>query len=127
MKKKPDIKKAFRLIVSENVRKGEALRESGYSESTSLRPKQVTETKAWQELANKELPDDKLLIKHNQLLEDEKSEVQIKALDMAYKVKGNYAPDKLETKSVSLNFDVKIDSKKAKLIEKFEKELYGNL
>lgn len=35
--------------------------------------------------------------------------------------------DKSETKSVNLNFDVKIDSKKAKIKSKFEKELYESL
>lgn len=47
------------------------------------------------------LPDDLLSRKHLQFLNSEREEIGIKALDMGYKVKGFYAPEK----SINLNLN----------------------
>ena len=48
---------------------GQAMRENGYSISTSESPKKLTETKGWQELMDQQLPDKDLVGVHKQGLE----------------------------------------------------------
>lgn len=70
------------------------------------------------------LPDDLLARKHLQFLNSEREEIGIKALDMSYKVKGKYAPEK----SISLNMNAEITNPKAKeLAERYEEELKKSL
>ena len=105
-------------ILSENIGKpiGEAMREAGYSKSTSETPQRLTESKGFQQLMDEYLPDELLAEKHKELLtapkkvrhyikgdlESEYEELDTQAvskgLDMAYKLKGSYAPEKKEIK-----------------------------
>jgi hypothetical protein len=115
-------KETARVINSrEKKTKGQILEEAGYAPGIVKNPDQVFEAKGFQEILNKYLPDDRLAKKHEQLLEDEKSEVQIKALDMAYKVKSSYAPEKTESKVV-VEESVLTKEQKQKL-EEFENSL----
>lgn len=87
-----------------------AMMEVGYAENTAIAPRNVTESKAWPELLEKYLPDDKVLSTHEAGLEankiisakiignanentDDFIEVpdhptRLKAVELAYKVKG---------------------------------------
>jgi len=109
---------------------GEILDKVGYSKNVSRSPKPILESEGFLEEFNKLIPDRKLTNKHNELLFDEKSEIQIKALDLAYKIKGSYAPEKKE--SVNLNLNSKLeglkDSKKIKqLATEYEEKLKKTL
>lgn len=53
-------KKAFENVLENGGNLGKALVDAGYSETTSKRPKKVTETKGWKELLDKYI-DDNLL------------------------------------------------------------------
>lgn len=96
-------------IFSENLRNGnaksmgEVLNEAGYSDSVSKKPKEVTNTKGWQELLEEYFPDRDIAVLHKEILnkkeyvvlETGESLVQphrdaIRALDLLYKVKGKY-------------------------------------
>lgn len=77
------------------------------------------------------IPDDLLIEKHLALLNkvDEKGEIDVQAvkagMDMGYKVKGSYAPEKKD-----ITFDGIIDVKDPKTIgiaQKFEEEIKNNL
>ena len=103
--------------------KGEILENVGYSEGIAKSPNVVLESKGFKEILDKLLPDDKLAKKHEQLLEDEKSEIQIKALDMAYKVKSSYAPEKTDITSKG----EKIGEKEQKILDEFEKDFVTKL
>ena len=116
-----------------------------YSDSMAKNPQKITNTKGWEELMEQHIPDKLLAEKHNELLNAEiitrsyvkgelsetvekmDSQAVSKGLDMGYKLKGRYAPEKVDNRTLNLNFDVKIDSKTSKLIQKFEKELYEKL
>ena len=165
---------AFQKVMESNGEKpiGQAMLEAGYAPSTANTPKVLTGSKAWQELIDKVLSDDKLAKKHDDLLnasgidqfvfdisdddetiaaviesvpgvkllrirvDDMKKKAYVRvpdnqsqraALDMAYKLKGNYAPEK------SMNVNVTIDPEQAAtLIEmasglgKVIKTSYGN-
>lgn len=70
------------------------------------------------------IDDDTLILKHRQFLNSDKEEIGIKALDMGYKLKGAYAPEK----SIALNVNADITNPKAKeLADKYEEELKKNL
>lgn len=94
---------------------GKLIKEAGYSEAYSTNPNQLMKTKSWQQLMEEYLPDDLIAEKHQALLNkkeqiivrngkesevivtDEIDANAVKAgVDMAYKIKGRYAPEKIE-------------------------------
>lgn len=64
-----------------------AMIQAGYSPATAKNPKNLTMSKGWQELMEEQLPDAKLLKKHNSLLNAPSKRVQLGALDLAYDIK----------------------------------------
>lgn len=77
--------------------------EVGYSPNTAKKPQNLTESKGWQQLLEEYLPDDKLLKTHDEALQATKwndftgereadHTTRLKAVDMAYKVKGRGVP-----------------------------------
>lgn len=105
---------AKKLLENNGKSVSRAMREVGYARSTSKNPKFVVESKGWQELMEEFLPDKLLAQKHKDLLtvpkitktykegellieEEELDSNAIKAgLDMGYKLKGKYSPEKLD-------------------------------
>ena len=101
-------KKAIRLL-AENSRRsvGSAMVEAGYSPKTATRPKHLTESKGFLELAEKYLPDDLLLRKNLEGLEATKLTnshtepdrevpdfaVRHKYLETGFKVRGKLKDD----------------------------------
>lgn len=89
-----------------------AMRKAGYSKISAATPKKLTESQGFRDLLDKYLPDTLLAKKHKALLttpirrrtfikgelksEEESLDVQAvsKGLDMAYKLRGDYAPEK---------------------------------
>lgn len=124
-------KKAFKRVVENRGNVSKAMREVGYSPITAKNPKNLTDSKGWQELMKEYLPDDFLAKKHRELLEaktkDKKIDVTAvsKGLDMGYKLKGNYAPEKKQT--LNLNIEVKPNKKAQSIADKYEKELRDSL
>lgn len=96
-------KKAFDKVVENGGNISRAMIDAGYSENTAKTPQKLTESTGWQELMETYLPDKELAQKHKQFLNSEKEEIGIKALDLGYKLKGSYAPDK----SMNINLNVK--------------------
>ncbi len=82
--------------ISENLGKplGEAMREVGYSEEYANNPQQLTRTTGWKELTEQLLPDESLLQRLKQVINNKNDNIAIKGLDTAFKVKGRYAPEK---------------------------------
>lgn len=83
-----------------------AMREAGYGNGTAKNPQKFTRSKGWQQLMEKYLPDALVVQRHRELLDKEEilhvgektitqphSDV-LRALDMVYKLKGNYSSDK---------------------------------
>jgi hypothetical protein len=127
-------KKAFKLV--ESGRKiGEVMVKAGYSKNTAIAPTKLTKSKGWLELMEKYLPDKLLAEKHRELLEVPKkvrryikgdleseyeeldSQAISKGLDMGYKLKGKYAPEK------SLNVNIELNS--TPQIKELTKKLNG--
>lgn len=135
--------RAIKIILKdENKTLGKAMTEAGYKKSTSENPKNLTESDAWKELMEKYLPDKLLAKKHKELLttpkkvrtyikgdleseyEELDSQAISKGLDMGYKLKGKYQPDKIEH-SGELNITSE-DEKLAEDFIKFRKQNGGN-
>lgn len=99
-------------IKLENPKKpmGQVMLEAGFTKSSSEHPSHLTESKGWNELMQEYLPDNLLGERHREFLMGErivrkyvKGDLEIeteetdpsavKALDMAYKLKGRYGAD----------------------------------
>lgn len=107
-------KKAIKNVVENRGNISKAMRDAGYSKKSAKNPKNLTESKSWNQLMDKYLPDKLLAEKHKELLvipkkvrhfvkgdlESEYEELDSNAmkagLDMAYKLKGKYSPEKKE-------------------------------
>lgn len=95
-------------IMAENGRKASpAMIQAGYSPASATRPSKLTRSKGFQELLEKYLPERHLLKKHSEFLNakritrtyqrgdlkdvtEETDPNAVRALDMAYKLKGKY-------------------------------------
>lgn len=116
---------AFNNSVENRGNISKAMRDAGYDDTTAKNPKNLTESKGWAELVGEYLPDDTLTKVHKEGLEatlqiyknnnatkqielvDEKPDfaVRHKYLDTAYKIKGVYAAEKFEIKSINQVLD----------------------
>jgi hypothetical protein len=106
---------------------GEILENVGYSKGISENPKVVLESAGFKEILDKYLPDDFLAKKHTQLLDDEQSQIQIKALDLAYKVKGCYAAEKTQSINVNLTGDITMTPKEKEIAQEYEERLKDSI
>jgi hypothetical protein len=113
-------KKAFQEVVNGSTITA-AMVKAGYSKTTAKRTNKVTRTKGWQELMQDYLPDELLGEKHRELLtvpikvktrkrgelidsiEMVDSFAISKGLEMAYKLKGKYAPEKHSVVTMDLS------------------------
>jgi hypothetical protein len=116
--------------ISENLRKkkaeplGKILRDAGYSQSVSESPTVVTNTKSWKELMDEYIPEYKILKRLNQILEKGKDENSTKAIDIATKMRGRYAPSKIElTNPEDEMSDEELDDHIKKLEEEAKKRM----
>lgn len=94
-------KKAIENVVENGGNVSRAMLDAGYSPATAKTPQKLTETKAWTELMEDYLPDDKLLAKHQEALEATKIHgsltepdrevpdipTRLKAVELGYKLK----------------------------------------
>ena len=73
-----------------------AMLAAGFSDAYAKNPKQLFNTKSWQEMTHEEMSD-QLLVKVNVgLLNHKNWHAQDAGLDKAYKVRGKYAPEQVE-------------------------------
>lgn len=131
-KRKPSMrqKEAMDNVVENRGNVSKAMRDAGYPAITAKNPKNLTESKAWADYMEEHLPDADLAKKHKELLNKKQvvlknnnetgeidtiftDEIDVQAvkaaLDMAYKLKGNYAPEKRLTVNVDVFDDKQID------------------
>lgn len=96
----------------------------GYDPDTAKTPsKNLLQTKGFIQLLEENGLDDLSLAKRHKQLLQEDANIAIKALDLAYKVKGSYAPEKTQSLQVQVKGEVKDFAKFQALKEKFEEEL----
>lgn len=122
-----------------------AMLKAGYSESVSKRTDKLTNTKGWEELMEQHLPDKLLAEKHQELLNAEiiirqkikgelvwekkkiDSQSVSKGLDMGYKLKGKYAPEKSQSVILNLNTELKNSKESRDLVDEYEAKLKNML
>lgn len=103
-------KKVVKNFIENQGNLSKAMKDAGYSDSYSHN-QDITDTKTWQELIEEVFPDDLLTKTHKEALEAKRQssmkglllpsefpdfDIRLKALDMAYKLKGTYAPEKYQ-------------------------------
>lgn len=114
-------KKALEIMVENGGNASKAMEAAGYSVETAKNPNKLTGSAGYLKLVEKYFPDKLLAKKHKELLKTSKkirtyikgdltNEVEeldtnaiSKGLDMAYKVKGYYAPEK------NINFNASLE------------------
>lgn len=130
----PTIKqeKAVKAL-SENIGKpiGQAMRESGYSESTSKTPKRLTESDGWKELMDKNIPDKSLAKVHKEGLKANKDGVpdhaiRHKYLETGYKIKGKLK-DAIPEQPKELHLHLHDTKKIINIVIKAEEEIKEQL
>lgn len=94
-------KKAFKETLENGGVVSRAMLEAGYSEAMAKNPQKLTESDGWQELMDTYLPDSLLAKKHKELLNKRTlGSIDVQAvksgLDMAYRLKGKYAEQKID-------------------------------
>ncbi len=111
---------AEHLLVENGSSVSEAMRQVGYSDNTAKVPSKVTRSKGWQELMAKYLPDKHLMKRHKEFLDaprqirtykkgdlvsetEETDPSAVRALDMAYKLKGRYSAESEGNKTLIIN------------------------
>lgn len=112
------IKQVAKKVLESNGTKSvsSAMKEAGYSESTCSNPQQVTRSKTYKEIFGETVTKEDLTRIHRQHLYSENEMVSLKGLDMAYKVNGDYAPEK--SVSLTANLDIESDNPKMKEFKK---------
>lgn len=113
---------------------GAAMVKVGYSKAYAKNPKQLMVSKSWAQLMDEYLPESLIAEKHQALLNKKEQivlrtgkETEIvvtdeidanavaKGIDMAYKIRGTYAPEKLEHKITAVEVvkygDVNVNNK----------------
>lgn len=121
--------KAIANVVGNGGNVTKAMKDAGYSHRTAHNPKKLTESEAWKKIMKKALPDKLLAKVHKEGLTATKKEQKIvgrddsgapeyemvdvddfptrhRYLDTAYKLKGNYTPEKHEVKMPEEDMDV---------------------
>lgn len=84
-------KEAVRKIIMEKKPVSIALKESGYKEAYYRNPQIFTRTKQFQNILDKAgLSDRNLAEIHGKLVRSKKEDISLRAVDLAYKVKGKY-------------------------------------
>lgn len=101
------MERTAKLLIETNGNVSKAMRMAGYPATTARNPQQITKAKGFTELLEKYLPESHLLAKHRTFLDskrvvktfrkgdlmetiEETDPAAVKALDMAYKLKGKY-------------------------------------
>lgn len=98
-------KKAMAFLVENGGKSvSKAMLRAGYSKQTAKNPSKLTNSVSWKELVDEYLPDKYLLTKHNKLLEDQDPKIVAKGVELGYKLKGCFAPEKkiIETPHINL-------------------------
>lgn len=97
-------KRAFKKVYEENKPVAVAMREVGYTDATAKNPHVLTKSDGWLALLDKYgVSDNDLAEVHSKLLRSDNEQIQTKALDIGYKVKGKY-----ETNSTGNTFNAPV-------------------
>lgn len=106
-------KAAKKFVEKRGKSLSKVMREVGYSKNTAKNPQNLTKSKSWDELMEEFLPQSLVAKTHSELMTAEetifiphKGKILVKkrpdftarknGTDMAYKLRGQYAPDKME-------------------------------
>lgn len=113
------------LVENVGISTGQAMLNAGYSVATAKNPQKLTESKAWPDLVEEYLPDDEVLKAHQRGLNATKIQTshtepdrvvediptQLKAVDIAYKVKNRYVNTQINILNQGGDMDLEFTEK----------------
>jgi len=129
--------KAVKNIMENPGSVSQAMRNAGYGEGYAKNPQEFVATKTFKALLDRYLPEDKIAEVHAKFLEkretaafegeiikgDQLHPDALKAVEMAYKLRGSFAPEKLEISDpVSRMSDEELDKELARLEKDQERD-----
>src|SRR3990167_9911968 len=108
--------RAINNILNSSDNLGEAMIKAKYSVATSKKPKVLTESNTWRKVMTQYLPDHKLFKTHEDALTASKwndftgdrepdHNIRLKAVDMAYKLKGRGNDSVTSNTQINISFD----------------------
>ena len=108
--------RAINNVVETGATVTQAMLKAGYPRTTVNNPKVLTESKYWKQIMNQYLPDHKLFKKHEEALDATKwndftgereadHSIRLKAVDMAYKLKGRGVDSSTSNTQINISFD----------------------
>jgi hypothetical protein len=96
-------------MVANGCKVGKAMRDAGLSKNYAHNPQKLLKTKSFKLLLNEYLPEEKVMEVHKEMLNAQRpvvcdkevemysdNDARLKAVDMAIKMRGRYAPEKFE-------------------------------
>ena len=103
------------VLENPGISMAKAMRRARYKANTIVDPSNVTNSKAWKQIMGKYLPDHKLFKTHEEALKatkwndftgerEEDHSIRLKAVDMAYKLKGR-GNDSVSNTQINISFD----------------------
>ena len=108
--------RAMDIVMKTHAKAGKAMVQAGYSEASARTPKVLTESNAWKSVMQDYLPDEKLFKTHSEALGAVKQNeytgevspdhaIRLKAVDMAYKLKGRGNDSVTNNQQINISFD----------------------
>jgi len=108
--------RAIDNLMKTNGNVSKAMRLAGYSKATVNQPKVLTDSNAWRKVMAQYLPDHKLFKTHEDALTATKwndftgdreadHNIRLKAVDMAYKLKGRDTNGNTQNTQINISFD----------------------
>ena len=108
--------RAIKNILNTSESLGQAMVRGGYSVATSKKPQVLTESNTWRKVMAQYLPDHKLFKTHEEALTATKwndftgdreadHNIRLKAVDMAYKLKGRDVQGNTSNTQINISFD----------------------
>ena len=113
-------KDTFEKVINESKSVHSAMKEV-YKSTTAENPKTLTQSKGWNQLLEEYISDDELAKVHKGLLKNKDWRARDAGLEKGYKLKGRYAPEKVEH-SGDITLDDKTKSIALELLKKIKDE-----
>lgn len=129
-------KLALKKVVENHGNVSRAMLDAGYDPTTAKNPKNLTESKAWAEMMDNLLPDEKILLRHFESLDATKifsshtepdkevpdNQTRLKAVELAYKVKGKMKTESRTNVQVNIpTFNVMSEDAKQQLEKLYDR------
>src|SRR4030042_5142392 len=100
-------RRAVEKIMENNGNVSKSMKQVGYREATAKNPKNLTESKGFQELLAAEINDDEMLKRLKQIINKGANRESLTDIDMGLKLKNKYPKDTTEIEAGEIKITIK--------------------